>query len=127
MVAFVVATGLLPPERIRFASDRSPGFDRQLSSVVLRDRRVLGVMLVRRERHYAVVEVRATAPEHVGHANIPNALLLRRLRDVAAESGVLEAILTADPAAADETIRFARKSGGSHRRTARLWRWQATA
>jgi hypothetical protein len=84
-------------------------------------------VLVRRDHQRAIVETRVVAPGHHGHFDLPNALLLDRSLQVAAEAGLTEAVLTADPSSAPETIRFAKKCNGQRRSTLRRWRCRAAA
>lgn len=127
IVGLVTAAGLLTAERVRFTDEHPAGYDREISTVVLRNNAVMGAVLVRRDHQRAIVETRVVAPGYLGRFNLPNALLLDRSLQVAAEAGLTEAVLTADPSSAPETIRFAKKCNGQRRSTVRLWRCQAAA
>ncbi len=121
LVALVGAAGLLPAERVRFSDTTPRGYDRELSSLVLRAGQVVAALLIRKEPPRAIVETRVTAPASIGKANLPNALLLQRSLEQAQAAGLTEVVLTANPATAAETIRMAQRLGGTRLRTHRAW------
>ncbi len=125
IIALVTNSGLLNESRVRFSDEHPAGYDRELSTVVVRRAEVVAAVLVRREPSRAIVETRVVAPAHVGRFNLPNALLLDRSLGVAEGLGLTDVVLTADPANAKETIRFARRCGGSRQSTLRLWHFGA--
>lgn len=121
LIALVGTAGLLPAARVRFSDTTPGGYDRELSSVVAHAGRVVAALLIRQDPPRAIVETRVTTPAFIGKSNLPNALLLQRSLGQAQAAGLTEVVLTANPATADETIRMARRLGGTLLRRHRLW------
>ncbi len=121
IAALATAAHLLAPDRIRFTDTDGRGFDRTLSTVVSHGDRVVAAILVRRQPPNALVETRVAAPDHIGKANLPNALLLVRSMQEGQKAGLENFVLTANPASAAETIRMAQRFSGQKLRVHQFW------